>query len=546
MFTQEQIKEIKEKLAIIGSKDTSLPLAALPLTGAELIALVQNGENKRVSIDEFYEEFSQYIDRSERVDFFNISRYVQRITGADASVQLTLDEAVQACPTDVRRGGQILTFIDNDSNWTMWQYVGVTPDSWEDTDNYWDNLESDPHLGVILLTSVNQIEFGTSADVVVSFETVDKGKARKVELYVNNVLFQTYYNVAKFTSIHTNVRSTTSFKVRATQYGRPYQVEAQVNVVYPAWIGAGNDESEVQVEDNRISVSTEAKGTFDVVFDETSYLYIIVPESIILNPITMSGFEVPMQVGSVMVIDNVNYRYYKSANAYIEGTHRFVIGTYNGNERDLISSLQHDVAGLQTLMGEQEEINNEQGDDITETKESLNGLSGRLNNLEENTYNTTDEEDLTTVNNKYKFANKAYSAINFTGKGRIYLRKNIRQVEEQIDENTSITRTINMLTPFMMANTNTLFHVQYDYTLRDSRIVVPSGSGLIYEGGSFSDGVLDISDAILFDGWERLIGSRLSIVGVPAAGSRWFDRHGVPIWSNGTNWIYADGTAASL
>lgn len=539
MFTQEQIKEIKEKLAIMGSKDTSLPLAALPLTGAELIALVQDGENRRVSIDEFYEEFSQYIDRSERVDFFNISRYVQRITGADASVQLTLDEAVQACPTDVRRGGQILTFIDNDGNWTMWQYVGVTPDNWENTDNYWDNLESDPHLGVRLLTSVNQIEFGTSADVTVHFETVDGGKARTVELYVNNVLFQTYHDVARFNSVHTNVRNTTSFKVRAVQYGKLYQAEAQVNVVYPAWIGAGNDESEVQVEDNRISVSTEVEGTFDVVFDETSYLYIIVPESIVLNPITMNGFEVPMQMGSVMVIGNVNYRSYKSANAYIEGTHRFVIGTYNGNERDLISSLQQDVTGLQTLMGEQEETNNEQSNDITEIK-------GRLDDLEGNTYNTTDEEDLTTVNNKYKFADKAYSATNFTGKGRVYLRKNIRQVEEQIDENTIITRTINLLTASMMVSTNTLFHVQYDYTLRDGRIVVPSGSGLIYEGGSFSDGILDISGAILFDGWERLIGSHLTIAGVPAAGSRWFDSYGVPVWSDGTNWIYADGTTASL
>lgn len=539
MFTQEQIKEIKEKLAIIGSKDTSLPLAALPLTGAELISLVQDGKNKRVSIDEFYEEFSQYIDRSERVDFFNISRYVQRITGANASVQLTLDEAVQACPTDVRRGGQILTFIDNDGNWTMWQYVGVTPDNWENTDNYWDNLESDPHLGVRLLTSVNQIEFGTSADVTIHFETVDGGKARTVELYVNNVLFQTYHDVARFNSVLTNVRNTTSFKVRAIQYGKLYQVEAQVNVVYPAWIGAGNDESEVQVEDNRISVSTEVKGTFDVAFDKTSYLYIIVPESIVLNSITMNGFEVPMQMGSVMVINNINYRSYKSANAYIEGVHRFVIGTYNGNERDLISSLQQDVTGLQTLMGEQEETNNEQSNDITKIK-------GRLNDLEGNTYNTTDEEDLTTVNNKYKFADKAYSATNFTGKGRVYLRKNIRQVEEQIDENTFITRTINLLTASMMVSTNTLFHVQYDYTLRDGRIVVPSGSGLIYEGGSFNDGILDISGAILFDGWERLIGSQLTIAGVPTAGSRWFDSQGVPIWSDGTNWIYADGTTASL
>ena len=65
IFTQEQINEIKQRLALSGSKDLQLPLANLPLSGEETIALVQQGENKRVSIEEFYEEFSQYIDGDE-------------------------------------------------------------------------------------------------------------------------------------------------------------------------------------------------------------------------------------------------------------------------------------------------------------------------------------------------------------------------------------------------------------------------------------------------------------------------------------------------
>lgn len=74
IFTQEQINEIKQRLALSGSKDLQLPLADLPLSGEETIALVQQGENKRVSIEEFYEEFSQYIDGSERQEAKDIAQ----------------------------------------------------------------------------------------------------------------------------------------------------------------------------------------------------------------------------------------------------------------------------------------------------------------------------------------------------------------------------------------------------------------------------------------------------------------------------------------
>lgn len=52
IFTQEQIDEIKRRLAISGTKDTQLPLANIPVTGEESISIVQNGENKLISLQE--------------------------------------------------------------------------------------------------------------------------------------------------------------------------------------------------------------------------------------------------------------------------------------------------------------------------------------------------------------------------------------------------------------------------------------------------------------------------------------------------------------
>ena len=58
MFTLEQINEIKKRLINSGSKDTQLPEAELPLSGEETVAIIQDGENKKVPIREFYTEIS--------------------------------------------------------------------------------------------------------------------------------------------------------------------------------------------------------------------------------------------------------------------------------------------------------------------------------------------------------------------------------------------------------------------------------------------------------------------------------------------------------
>lgn len=136
MFTQEQILEIKQRLRETSAKDTEFPLASLPLEGDETITVVQGGENKKFPIDLFFESFSQYIDGSQRVDFFNVSRYVQITKGYPEAARLTLPEAVESCPEDVRRPGQVITFMDNNDNWVTWQYNEEKKEQWLDTD-YW-------------------------------------------------------------------------------------------------------------------------------------------------------------------------------------------------------------------------------------------------------------------------------------------------------------------------------------------------------------------------------------------------------------------------
>lgn len=137
LFTQEQIDEIRQRLKnTLGAKDTQFELANLPLKGNEQIALVQDGVNKRVSIDEFYQSLNDF----GLVDFFNVSHYVVRLTESYEGYRMTLEGAINTCPPDVQRGGQTITFMGEDYEWHIWQYIGDTPDNWLDIDNCWIDL----------------------------------------------------------------------------------------------------------------------------------------------------------------------------------------------------------------------------------------------------------------------------------------------------------------------------------------------------------------------------------------------------------------------
>lgn len=137
IFTKEQIDEIRERLSISGRKDTQFPSVLLPMLGEESIALIQQGENRVIPIWTFYEEFARYIDGSERVDLLNVSRYAQQQSQSETIVPLTLEQAIEICPNDVKRPGQILTFLDSQSyTWAEWQYKGTDKEGWNDITNW--------------------------------------------------------------------------------------------------------------------------------------------------------------------------------------------------------------------------------------------------------------------------------------------------------------------------------------------------------------------------------------------------------------------------
>ena len=109
-----------------------------------------------------------------------------------------------------------------------------------------------------------------------------------------------------------------------------------------------------------------------------------------------------------------------------------------------------------------------------------------------------DEEDLTAIKEGdktiVKFKDKAYNPDNFSGKGRVYLRKNIVEI---IDYNTKVKVTKNLLTQSMISKENTIYIIQYDYDLNGQTIIIPKGCILQFEGGSFRNGGIKGIDTVI-------------------------------------------------
>lgn len=105
--------------------------------------------------------------------------------------------------------------------------------------------------------------------------------------------------------------------------------------------------------------------------------------------------------------------------------------------------------------------------------EALKELFGSNNTIT----NFPDEEDLMVKNNVLKFADKEYDQLVFSGMGRKFLRKNM-------------TDGVNYLEQYMLKEENTIYIIQYDYCMNGQTLTVPDNTVLLFMGGSFYNGTL--------------------------------------------------------
>lgn len=156
MFTRDQIEEIKKKLIMLGTKDTQFP-DAHRLNGEEIIAIVQDGENKKIPLSSIIND-----------DFINISK--------DTTEILTLSTAVSKIDTNNRKLGQVITFKDSANSWTIRQFTGSSLDNWNDI-SLWKSIS-----GIDELKS--QVE-SNAEDISVLSDKIERHDASILNLNTN-------------------------------------------------------------------------------------------------------------------------------------------------------------------------------------------------------------------------------------------------------------------------------------------------------------------------------------------------------------------------
>lgn len=115
-----------------------------------------------------------------------------------------------------------------------------------------------------------------------------------------------------------------------------------------------------------------------------------------------------------------------------------------------------------------------------------------------------DEEDITGVRDGnrtfLKFKDKDYDPADFSGMGRVMLRKNLVGTDAcSLDDEDHL---LNVLTQDMIREENTVYIVQYDFDLEGKVISIPKGCTLWFQGGSINNGTIYLQETAILGAFE--------------------------------------------
>lgn len=112
-FTQEDYRKIEKWLLANSIKDTEFAGAATPLKGNETVVLVQNGKNVKTSVKDIVDQFF----------LLGVSDFLN-ITDKYSESYISIDQAIQLIPAKARKEGQVITFLNTNGNWEIYQFIG--------------------------------------------------------------------------------------------------------------------------------------------------------------------------------------------------------------------------------------------------------------------------------------------------------------------------------------------------------------------------------------------------------------------------------------
>ena len=130
-FTQEDYRKIEKWLLANSRKDTDFAGAATPLTGAETIAFVQDGHNVKVLLN----DLTKQLFLLGASDFLNI-------TDKYGESYIALPQAISLIPYKSRKTGQVITFLNEEGKWVIYQFRGTAKNQWNNLTLWVDIIKS--------------------------------------------------------------------------------------------------------------------------------------------------------------------------------------------------------------------------------------------------------------------------------------------------------------------------------------------------------------------------------------------------------------------
>lgn len=161
------------------------------------------------------------------------------------------------------------------------------------------------------------------ADCSITADTITISKNGTSNVTMKSNAKQCFYHETA-TAGATTVPVTLTYTAKAVIGDVTKTASVSIYIVNPMYVGAGAAYADVVVEGCKQSARTSASGTYNVtVASNGQYVFFVVPSSMTINKVTLSGFDFPLLAADTT--SKSGYKIYKSANTYKAGTLTLVV-----------------------------------------------------------------------------------------------------------------------------------------------------------------------------------------------------------------------------
>lgn len=180
-------------------------------------------------------------------------------------------------------------------------------------------------IGVNITANPNLIYDDSSSNVTIIAKMNDNRIADKIEIKIGEAIIGSENNVSQLSVTHI-LNGTTTIKATAYQGGFNYDTSTKVTGTKPYYIGSGTEYNNVVNDSYKQNIKVSPAGTYNVTINSNGdYVWFVVPNSMTINNVTMSGFNFPLEPPQIVEIEEDTYKVYKSSNTYDAGVITIII-----------------------------------------------------------------------------------------------------------------------------------------------------------------------------------------------------------------------------